>query len=75
MADKLLLKKSIDDLERNNSIILKRLRHTTDKKKIEELSNTFAKNNSMILDYQFQLKMVDKINEIDRNYNNPLKEN
>lgn len=55
MADKLLLKKSIDDLERNNSIILKRLRHTTDKKKIEELNNTFAKNNSMILDYQYQL--------------------
>ena len=56
MADKLLLKKSIDDLERNNSIILKRLGHTTDKKKIEELNKTLAKNNSMILDYQFQLK-------------------
>lgn len=56
MADKLLLKKSIDDLERNNSIILKRLAHTTDKKKIEELNSTLAKNNSMILDYQFQLK-------------------
>lgn len=56
MADKVLLKKSIDSLERNNAIILKRLSRTTDKKKIEELNNTLAKNNSMILDYQFQLK-------------------
>jgi len=55
MANKLLLKKSIDNLEHNNSIILKRLRHITDKNKIEELKNTLAKNNSMILDYQYQL--------------------
>lgn len=55
MADKLLLKKSIDDLEHNNSIILKRLAHITNKKKIEELNYTLAKNNSMILDYQYQL--------------------
>jgi hypothetical protein len=55
MANKLLLKKSIDNLEHNNSIILKRLRRITDKNKIEELKNTLAKNNSMILDYQYQL--------------------
>ena len=55
MANKLLLKKSIDNLEHNNSIILKRLRSITDKNKIEELKNTLAKNNSMILDYQYQL--------------------
>ena len=47
MADKLLLKKSIDDLEHNNSIILKRLAHITNKKKIEELNYTLAKNNSI----------------------------
>jgi hypothetical protein len=56
MASKLLLKQSIDKLEHNNAIILKRLKNTTDKNKIEELTNTLAKNNSMILDYQFQLK-------------------
>jgi hypothetical protein len=55
MANKLLLKKSIDNLEHNNSIILKRLRRITDKNKIEELKNILAKNNSMILDYQYQL--------------------
>ena len=55
MANKLLLKKSIDNLEHNNSIILKRLKRITDKNKIEELKNTLAKNNSMILDYQYQL--------------------
>lgn len=48
---------SIESLKGINDIILKRLRKTTDKKKIEELNNTLAKNNSMILDYEFQLKM------------------
>ena len=55
MANKVLLKESIDKLKANNDIILKRLRNTTDKDKIEELNNTIAKNNSMILDYEFQL--------------------
>ena len=55
MANKLLLKQSIDKLKRSNEIILGRLRKITDKKKIEELNNTIAKNNSMILDYEFQL--------------------
>jgi hypothetical protein len=55
MANKLLLKQSIDKLKRSNEIILGRLRKVTDKKKIEELNNTIAKNNSMILDYEFQL--------------------
>jgi hypothetical protein len=57
MADKVLLKKSIDSLEYNNTLILKRLRNVTDKNKIEELNRTIAKNNSMILDYKFQLEM------------------
>lgn len=55
MANKLLLKQSIDKLKRSNEIILGRLHKVTDKKKIEELNNTIAKNNSMILDYEFQL--------------------
>ena len=55
MANKLLLKQSIDKHKRSNEIILGRLRKVTDKKKIEELNNTIAKNNSMILDYEFQL--------------------
>ena len=55
MANKLLLKESIDKLKRNNEIILGRLRSVKDKKKMEELNNTIAKNNSMILDYEFQL--------------------
>jgi hypothetical protein len=55
MANKLLLKESIDKLKRNNEIILGRLRKVKDKKKIEELNNTIARNNSMILDYEFQL--------------------
>ena len=55
MANKVLLKESIDKLKANNDIILKRLRNTTDKNKIEELNSTIAKNNSMILDYEFQL--------------------
>ena len=55
MANKLLLKESIDKLKRNNEIILSRLRKVKDKKKIEELNNTIARNNSMILDYEFQL--------------------
>ena len=55
MANKLLLKQSIDKLKRSNEIILGRLRKITDKKKIEELNNTIAKNNSMILDYELQL--------------------
>ena len=55
MANKLLLKQSIDKLKRSNEIILGRLRKVTDKKKIEELNNTIARNNSMILDYEFQL--------------------
>ena len=55
MANKLLLKQSIDKLKRSNEIILGRLRKVTDKKMIEELNNTIAKNNSMILDYEFQL--------------------
>jgi hypothetical protein len=57
MADKVLLKKSIDSLEYNNTLILKRLRNVTDKNKIEELNRTIAKNNSMILDYKFQLEI------------------
>ena len=55
MANKLLLKESINKLKRNNDIILGRLRKVKDKKKIEELNNTIARNNSMILDYEFQL--------------------
>jgi hypothetical protein len=55
MANKLLLKESIDKLKRSNEIILGRLRNVTDKKKIEELNNTIARNNSMILDYEYQL--------------------
>jgi hypothetical protein len=55
MANKLLLKESIDKLKRSNEIILGRLSNVTDKKKIEELNNTIARNNSMILDYEYQL--------------------
>ena len=55
MANKLLLKESIDKLKRSNEIILGRLRNVTDKKKIDELNNTIARNNSMILDYEYQL--------------------
>jgi hypothetical protein len=56
MTNKPLLKESIEKLKRNNSIILRRLSKTTNKEKIEKLKSTIAKNESMILDYEYRLK-------------------
>lgn len=56
MTNKPLLKESIEKLKRNNSIILRRLSKITNKEKIEKLKSTIAKNESMILDYEYRLK-------------------
>jgi hypothetical protein len=50
-----ILKESIEKLKKNNELINKRLSKTTNKEKINNLNMTIAKNNSMILDYEFQL--------------------
>ena len=55
MSSKILLKESIEKLKKNNELINKRLSKTTNKEKIDNLNMTIAKNNSMILDYEFQL--------------------
>ena len=55
MPNKILLKESIEKLKKNNELINKRLSKTTNKEKINNLNMTIAKNNSMILDYEFQL--------------------
>jgi hypothetical protein len=55
MSSKILLKESIEKLKKNNELINKRLSKTTNKEKIDSLNMTIAKNNSMILDYEFQL--------------------
>jgi hypothetical protein len=55
MSNKILLKESIEKLKKNNELINKRLSKTTNKEKINNLNMTIAKNNSMILDYEFQL--------------------
>lgn len=55
MSSKILLKESIEKLKKNNELINKRLSKTTNKEKINNLNMTIAKNNSMILDYEFQL--------------------
>lgn len=55
MSNKILLEESIEKLKKNNELIIKRLDKITDKEKINTLNMTIAKNNSMILDYEFQL--------------------
>ena len=55
MSNKTLLEESIEKLKKNNELIVKRLDEITDKEKINTLNMTIAKNNSMILDYEFQL--------------------
>ena len=55
MSSKILLKESIEKLKKNNELINKRLSKTTNKEKIDNLNMTIARNNSMILDYEFQL--------------------
>jgi len=55
MSSKILLKESIEKLKKNNELINKRLSKTANKEKIDSLNMTIAKNNSMILDYEFQL--------------------
>ena len=55
MSNKILLEESIEKLKKNNELIVKRLDKITDKEKINTLNMTIAKNNSMILDYEFQL--------------------
>jgi hypothetical protein len=56
MAAKNILRESIKKLEQNNKLILSRISRTKDKNKINELSNIIARNNSMILDYEYRLK-------------------
>lgn len=56
MATKSILKEAIKKLEKNNKLMLARLSKTKDENKLNELSNVIARNNSMILDYEFRLK-------------------
>lgn len=49
---------SIKKLKENNARILSNLKNIKDKNKIDSLNKVITKNNSLILDYEFQLNQT-----------------
>ena len=55
MAKKSVLEEAIKKLEHSNNVLRQTL-HTTHGKEAKAISENIARNDSMILDYQFRLK-------------------
>jgi hypothetical protein len=58
MTKKTILMSSIKKLKENNARILSNLKNIKDKNKIDSLNKVITKNNSLILDYEFQLNQT-----------------
>ena len=58
MTKKTILMSSIRKLKENNAKIVSNLKNIKDKNKIDLLNKVITKNNSLILDYEFQLNQT-----------------
>lgn len=56
MVNKNVLKSAIEILTNTNKSLSNKLKATSDKKEKEKIKNEMARNQSMILDYNFRLK-------------------